>query len=100
MDGFQFATELRRKNEWKHIPVIVLTAKQLTSDDYARLNGDVQRIVAKSGFSREELLDEVRDMIGQQATVKETLAKEMAEKETAEKEIAAGNSVASEKADA
>jgi CheY-like chemotaxis protein len=72
MDGFQFATELRHNPEWRHIPVIVLTAKQLTSQDYARLNGDVQRIIAKAGFSREELLDEVRDMIDQQAAAKET----------------------------
>jgi hypothetical protein len=77
MDGFQFAAELRRNTEWKHIPVIVLTAKQLTNEDYARLNGDVQRIVAKAGFSREEFLNEVRDMIDQQAaTVGEKLVGE------------------------
>jgi signal transduction histidine kinase/CheY-like chemotaxis protein len=49
MDGFDFADELHRRSELEHIPVIVLTAKDLTAEDRARLHGSVERILQKSG---------------------------------------------------
>ncbi|CAN5563911.1 hypothetical protein BH09PLA1_BH09PLA1_01130 [soil metagenome] len=63
MDGFEFAAELRRHDAWREIPVIVLTSKELTDEDHARLNGGVQKIMQKSGVSREQILREVRDLI-------------------------------------
>ncbi len=63
MDGFEFAAELRRNPAWRDIPVIVLTAKQLTDEDRQRLNGDVQRILQKTSLSHAEILREVRDTI-------------------------------------
>ena len=33
MDGFEFVDELRRHPEWKSIPVVVVTAKDLTAED-------------------------------------------------------------------
>ena len=43
MDGFAFAAELQRREEWKTIPVVVVTAKDLTAEDRRRLNGRVHR---------------------------------------------------------
>jgi len=63
MDGFDFITELRRHEEWRSIPVVVITAKDLTADDHRRLNGYVAAIVQKSVYSREALLTEVRDLL-------------------------------------
>jgi len=63
MDGFEFITELRRHVEWRGIPVVVITAKDLTAEDHRRLNGYVAAIVQKSAYSREELLAEVRDLL-------------------------------------
>lgn len=63
MDGFAFLTELRRHEKWRSIPVVVITAKDLTADDHRRLNGYVAAIVQKSAYSREELLAEVRDLL-------------------------------------
>jgi GAF domain-containing protein/DNA-binding response OmpR family regulator/anti-sigma regulatory factor (Ser/Thr protein kinase) len=54
MDGFEFLDELRRKPEWQDIPVVVITAKDLTDDDRNRLNGGVDRIIQKS--DRDEML--------------------------------------------
>src|SRR4029078_972214 len=54
MDGFEFLDELRRKPEWEDIPVVVITAKDLTDDDRNRLNGGVDRIIQKS--DRDEML--------------------------------------------
>jgi CheY-like chemotaxis protein len=63
MDGFDFISELRRHEEWRSIPVVVITAKDLTAEDHRRLNGYVAAIVRKSAYSHEELLAEVRDLL-------------------------------------
>ena len=63
MDGFEFVMELRTREEWRRIPVLVITAKDLTEEDRARLNGDVERILEKGACSRDQLLDLVRETI-------------------------------------
>ncbi|MGE5089618.1 MAG: response regulator [Candidatus Levyibacteriota bacterium] len=57
MDGFEFLDGIRRRAEWRDIPVLVVTAKDLTAEDRARLNVGVERILHKS--SRDKLLEEV-----------------------------------------
>ncbi len=59
MDGFQFIHALRSRDEWKAIPVIVLTAKNLTFEEKRLLDGCVAKILQKGSLSREELLREV-----------------------------------------
>ncbi|MFA7242773.1 MAG: response regulator [Sulfuricellaceae bacterium] len=59
MDGFQFAAELRKNEKWRAIPVIVVTAKDLTDEDQLRLNGYVEKVMQKGTHSRENLLSEV-----------------------------------------
>jgi len=59
MDGFQFAREVRSRPEWQDIPILVMTAKDITSEDRARLDGHVSRILQKGACSREELLAEI-----------------------------------------
>ncbi len=63
MDGCQFAAELRKHEEWRGIPVIVLTSKDLTADDRRMLNGDVQSFLQKGALSRDELLREIHDLM-------------------------------------
>ena len=59
MDGFEFISELRQRPEWRAIPVIVLTAKDLTQEDQERLDGQTQRILQKGSYNRQTLLSEV-----------------------------------------
>jgi CheY-like chemotaxis protein len=54
MDGFEFLDELRTRPDWQDIPVVVITAKDLTDEDRNRLNGGVERIIKKS--DRDEML--------------------------------------------
>ena len=54
MDGFEFMDELRGRPDWMDVPVVVITAKDLTDDDRNRLNGGVERIIQKS--DRDEML--------------------------------------------
>jgi CheY-like chemotaxis protein len=61
MDGFEFLEEMRRKAEWRDIPVVVVTAKDLTDADRSRLNGGVERIIQKT--DRDDMLREVRSVL-------------------------------------
>jgi CheY-like chemotaxis protein len=63
MDGFQFIAELRRYPDYRQIPVIVITAMELTEADRVRLNGGVQQVLQKGSYSRDELLQEVHDLV-------------------------------------
>ncbi len=63
MDGFQFLDELHRHPEWKNVPVLVVTAKELTSDERNRLNGNVWRVLKKGAFHKSELVDQVSQML-------------------------------------
>jgi signal transduction histidine kinase/CheY-like chemotaxis protein/CHASE3 domain sensor protein len=62
MDGFQFVEELRKREEWRAIPVVVVTAMDLSNDDRVRLNGQVERIVQKGAYSFQELATQVRQL--------------------------------------
>jgi len=64
MDGFTFMKELRQRADCAHIPVVVITAKDLTAEDRRRLNGDVARILGKD-TSREQIVAEVRQILTQ-----------------------------------
>jgi len=58
MNGFEFLEELRANPDWRDIPVVVVTARDLTDEDRSRLNGGAERIIQKT--ERDELLHEVR----------------------------------------
>jgi len=63
MDGFDFVAELRKLDAGRNIPVVVVTAKDLTLEDRQRLEGQVRRIFQKGGFSREELMREIKFLL-------------------------------------
>tara|TARA_B100000900_G_scaffold276711_1_gene236591 strand:+ start:1718 stop:6598 length:4881 start_codon:yes stop_codon:yes gene_type:complete len=63
MDGFEFAERLREKKEWLDIPVVVITAKDLTKEDHNRLKGNVEAIMQKGSYNKDELLSEVGNRI-------------------------------------
>lgn len=63
MDGFSFIAALRLEPEWRHIPVIVNTAKDLSAADRKRLSGSVAEIMEKNAYTRDQLLEHVRDAV-------------------------------------
>jgi PAS domain S-box-containing protein len=73
MDGFEFVGELRKNPEWKSIPVVVVTAKDLTLEDRMRLNGQVGLILQKGSYSREELLRETTALVASRVRKKATV---------------------------
>jgi CheY-like chemotaxis protein len=63
MDGFQFVEELRKKPEWREIPVVVVTSKDLTADERNWLNTRVEMVLQKGSYSSEELLRETGRLV-------------------------------------
>jgi len=64
MDGFEFLSEIRSLPRASTVPVIVVTAKELTSDERNRLNGHVTAVLQKGSHSRDELLSEIASQLG------------------------------------
>jgi adenylate cyclase len=64
MDGFEFVETMRaRLGKAAEIPIVVLTAKDLTADERARLAGEAEKVLRKSLHSREELAAEIRRVL-------------------------------------
>ena len=53
LDGFGFVERLRAEPAWRTIPVLVITAKDLTPEERLRLNGWVEQVLQKGAYSRE-----------------------------------------------
>jgi CheY-like chemotaxis protein len=68
LDGFEFLQELRKRPAFVDIPVIVVTAKDLTAEDYRILSGQTERIIAKNQAYLSELAVAVRARLAQQPT--------------------------------
>lgn len=72
MDGFELVHELRQSDRWRSIPVIVLTAKELTEIDRQKLYGHVEKIFQKGSYQRQALLTEVHDLLSEAIARKKT----------------------------
>jgi CheY-like chemotaxis protein len=60
MDGFEFLRELRKQPAFANVPVIVVTAKELTQEDARILSGQTERIIVKDQTYLNELAAAVR----------------------------------------
>jgi len=66
MDGFEFLRELRKQPAFFDLPVIVVTAKELTPDDVRILRGQTERIIPKDQSYLTELATAVRGRLARQ----------------------------------
>ncbi len=55
MDGFEFLENMEKTLFWGKVPVLVITAKDLSAENHQRLNGRVSQILQKNAYSAEEL---------------------------------------------
>ena len=60
VSGFDVVHALHQRPETSGIPILVVTAKEITAEDRARLNGHVMAIVGKGAFDGERFRQEVR----------------------------------------
>ncbi len=63
MDGFEFLTEMRKNDRWRNIPVIVVTAMELSPEQRKQLNGHVQSVLQKGVLQGDRLFSEIRGMV-------------------------------------
>ncbi len=63
MNGFEFLVEMRSQPEWRDIPVLVVTAKDLSAEERAQLNEHVERVMDKGSAELAELLGEIGQVL-------------------------------------
>ena len=63
MDGFELVYKLRQHEKWRSIPVIILTAKSITTEERQMLNGGVSKIFEKGSYQRTVLFNEVNHLL-------------------------------------
>lgn len=63
MSGFEFLEKLRAEDEWRDIPVVVVTAKELTAADREHLQGLTQNVIAKAGTAGIDIRSAVRAIL-------------------------------------
>jgi signal transduction histidine kinase/DNA-binding response OmpR family regulator len=64
MDGFEVVHRMSLNADWRNIPVILLTARDLSHEERRALDISTARIIQKGHFSRDELLAEIRMATG------------------------------------
>ncbi len=77
MDGFDFLEALRSSPRKSEVPVVIVTAKDLTPADHRRLNGNVAAVLQKGGYSRDDLLSEIASRLGSRFRQHHTAAPEV-----------------------
>src|SRR6516225_3891368 len=63
MDGFQLVAEMQKHPVWNQIPIIVVTARDLTVEDHARLNSGIEMVLRKETFSPTTLIESIRRVV-------------------------------------
>ncbi len=61
LDGFQLLDMIRNSPDWQHLPVVILTSKELNRSEYEFLNSRVEHVFQKGSYSRDELLTELSE---------------------------------------
>ncbi|MCE0721760.1 MULTISPECIES: response regulator [Legionella] len=65
MDGFAVIKELQKHEKWAQIPVVIITAKELTREERDFLINSSKVVLQKNSYSREQLIGTITDQIEQ-----------------------------------
>ena len=64
MDGFEVIRHVRREATLKELPILVMTGKSLTEQEAGLLSHETQALLQKNGSWQQQLITEVRRVIG------------------------------------
>jgi PAS domain S-box-containing protein len=64
MDGFEVIRHVRQKPTLKDLPIVVMTAKELSPEELLVLRSETQALFAKNGSWQQHLLEEMRRITG------------------------------------
>jgi threonine synthase len=59
VDGFAVLEALKADEEVSDVPVVVITAQELTTAERERLSGQIEMLMQKGSFTDEDLLEEI-----------------------------------------
>jgi len=68
LDGFGVIKSLRSNPQMRGLPIIVISAKDLTSAESAKLKKTVSGVMKKQGFEGQKLVDEINNALKQERT--------------------------------
>jgi CheY-like chemotaxis protein len=63
MNGYQFVAELHKHAEWRSIPIIVVTARDISTEERIALDGYVEKVLPKHALTEDALLTEIQELI-------------------------------------
>jgi len=66
IDGFEVLQKVRAQPRLKNLPIVIVTAKELSDEDRQRLTDGAQGVILKQAMRLEHLLDELRDTLAEQ----------------------------------
>jgi len=67
VDGFEVVSKLRQDPAASQIPILIYTAKNITSEDRDRLQGNIQSIIQKGDFGKDRFLEMINNLQTSQA---------------------------------
>ncbi|HET9848776.1 MAG TPA: response regulator [Candidatus Dormibacteraeota bacterium] len=67
VDGFEVVSKLREDPAGAQIPILIYTAKNVTSEDRERLQGNIQTIIQKGDFGKDRFLEMINNLQTSQA---------------------------------
>jgi CheY-like chemotaxis protein len=59
MNGFAMVEALKENEKMRKIPIIIVSAQELTPEEHKRLTGQVEVMLRKGIFTENELLEDV-----------------------------------------
>lgn len=63
LDGFTLLDIMKKEEDLRDVPVIVVTAKELTPVERRRLDGQVESLLEKGAFMEEDLLEDILEAL-------------------------------------
>jgi CheY-like chemotaxis protein len=65
MDGFEFLDTFNSRADWRHTPVVVITAKHLTAAERTLLSGRARTVISKGASIDRDIAEAIRKAVGQ-----------------------------------
>jgi CheY-like chemotaxis protein len=65
MDGFEFLDTFNSRADWRHVPVVVMTAKHLTMAERGLLSGQGRSVIKKGASMDSDVAEAIRKAVGQ-----------------------------------
>jgi len=62
MDGFAVVETIRAQERFKDLPILVVTSKDVTPEEWQRLQGNIQAVLRKDRLTPERLVERLRPL--------------------------------------